>query len=289
VPDLELDLDSEDLEGLPAKIQTQPVGKASVVVDDLYVTYRVFGARRGGTTSDKPSVLQRVISAGQKRGGGISKVEAVRGVSFIARHGEAIGIIGTNGSGKSTLLQAIAGLLPPTSGRIFTSSEPTLLGVNAALIPQLTGERNIVIGGLAMGLNYQQIQQRIQAVREFAELGDFLNLPMNAYSSGMAMRLRFAISTIVTPDILMIDESLSTGDASFRRKSVKRIEEVRDSASTVFFVSHSLPSVRAMCTRAIWIDKGVLVMDGPVDEVADAYAAFVEKRKSAVAGGKLDS
>lgn len=198
-----------------------------------------------------------------------------------------IGILGTNGSGKSTLLRAAAGLLPPTSGRVYTSAEPELLGVNAALMPRLTGERNIVVGGLALGLNAKEVRENVPAVADFAELGDFLYLPMSSYSSGMASRLRFAISTIRTPEILMIDEALATGDASFRKKSTRRIEEIREQAGTVFFVSHSLASVRAMCTRALWIEKGKLVADGDVDEVADAYHAFVEGRTDASSGAKL--
>ena len=127
----------------------------------------------------------------------------------------------------------------------------------------------------------------MEHVADFAELGDFLYLPMTSYSSGMASRLRFAISTIRSPEILMIDEALATGDASFRKKSMARIEEIRESAGTVFFVSHSLASVRAMCTRALWIEKGVLVADGDVDEVADAYQEFVDRRTNASSGANL--
>ncbi|ACZ31600.1 ABC transporter related protein [Xylanimonas cellulosilytica DSM 15894] len=282
--DIDYEIDAEDL---PARSGPRALGSPSVVVDDLHVTYRVFGGRKGGTVDEKPSLLTRAINAGRPKGGPISRVKAVRGVSFVARHGESIGILGTNGSGKSTLLRAVAGLLPPTTGRVFVSSEPALLGVNAALMPKLTGERNIMVGGLALGLNAAEVRERTPEVADFAELGDFLYMPMNAYSSGMASRLRFAISTIKTPDILMIDEALATGDASFRRKSTARIEKIRDNAGTVFFVSHSLGSVRAMCNRALWIEKGELVMDGDVDEVCDAYNAFVKSRKGASAGANL--
>lgn len=282
------DVDYEiDPENLPKRAERRPLGEPSVVVDDLYITYRVFGARRGGTTQDKKSLWDRAISIGRPDTGPITHVPAVRGVSFFAHHGESIGILGTNGSGKSTLLRAVAGLLPPTSGRVFTSAEPELLGVNAALLPRLTGERNIMIGGLALGLSTREVKENVRGVADFAELGDFLYLPMSSYSSGMASRLRFAISTIRTPEILMIDEALATGDASFRKKSSARIDEIRDQAGTVFFVSHSLASVRAMCTRALWIEKGELVADGDVDDVADAYHAFVEGRTNASSGAKL--
>jgi len=283
VTDVDFEVSADDL---PARATVRPLGMESVVVDDVYVTYRVIGGKHGGTADLKPSLLRRALNAGRPSGT-ITHVEAVRGVSFVARKGESIAIVGTNGSGKSTLLRTVAGLIPPTKGRVFVASEPTLLGVNAALMPKLSGERNIMVGGLAMGLSASEVTARTPEVAQFAELGEFLYMPMNAYSSGMQSRLRFAISTIVTPDILMIDEALTTGDASFRKKSTARIEQVRDNAGTVFFVSHSLDAVRAMCTRALWLDKGKLIMDDDVDMVADAYDAFVKTRTNASAGAQL--
>ena len=145
-------------------------------------------------------------------------MKAVRGITFSAKHGEAIGIIGVNGSGKSTLLRAIAGLIPPASGTVHVASSPALLGVNAVLMKDLTGERNIMIGALALGLTTKEVNERYQEIVDFADLGDFVNLPMKAYSSGMGARLRFAISASAVPDILMIDEALATGDAAFPRQ-----------------------------------------------------------------------
>ncbi|GAB3385113.1 ABC transporter ATP-binding protein [Humibacter soli] len=282
--DIDYEIDASDL---PKRAERHALGSPSVVVDDVHITYKVFGARKAGTTQTKTSLFNKAVSLGRPDSGPITEVPAVRGVSFVAHHGESIGIVGTNGSGKSTLLRAIAGLLPPTKGRVFVSAEPALLGVNAALLPRLTGERNITIGGLALGLSAREVRDGTPAVAEFAELGDFLYLPMSAYSSGMGSRLRFAISTMQTPDILMIDEALATGDASFRKKSTERIEQIRDQAGTVFFVSHSLGSVRAMCTRVLWINKGLLVADGDVDEVCDAYNDFVQGRTDASAGANL--
>ncbi len=136
-----------DIEDLPAKPSRGQVGAPSVVVDNAHVTYRVFGGRKGGTVDSKPSVMSRALNLGRPATGPIRQVKAVRGVSFVAHHGESVGIIGTNGSGKSTLLRAVAGLLPLTDGRVYTASEPALLGVNAALMPKLTGERNITLVG----------------------------------------------------------------------------------------------------------------------------------------------
>src|SRR5699024_11853755 len=136
----------------PEPFARTPLAPPSVVGDNLHITYRVSGARRGGTTRERTSLWDRAISLGRPDTAPTTEVPAVRGVSFVAHHGESIGILGTNGSGKSTLLRAVAGLLPPSSGRVFTSAEPELLGVNAAMLPRLTGERNIMIGGLALGL-----------------------------------------------------------------------------------------------------------------------------------------
>lgn len=269
---------------LPDKRPTKPLGNPTVIVDDVHITYRVFGGRVGSTTNDKPSLFTRAVQIGRPQGGPITHINAVQGISFVAHSGESIGIIGANGSGKSTLLRAVAGVLPPTHGKVYVAGEPALLGVNAALIPALTGMRNIMLGGLAAGLSKREIERRTPEVADFAELGQYLQLPMNSYSSGMASRLKFAISTITMPDILMIDEALATGDAAFQKKSLERIDQVRENAGTVFFVSHSLEAVRKMCSRAIWINKGKAVMDGDVDMVADAYSAYVENRGDAATG-----
>lgn len=277
--DIDFEIDAEDL---PDRADgTAQLGEPSVVVHDLHVTYRVFGSKRRPLPMGKQSRLRRFLAKGRTYAGAVTEVHAVRGVSFVAHHGESIGIIGTNGSGKSTLLRAVAGLHPPTQGSVYISGVPSLLGVNAALVKQLSGERNIMLGGLALGLSKAEIEERFDEIVDFAGIGDAVQLPMSAYSSGMAARLRFAISTAAVPDVLMIDEALATGDAAFRKRSKARIEEIRHAAGTVFFVSHSLASVRAMCTRAIWLDRGVIRADGPVDEIADMYAQYVKELHSA--------
>ncbi|WP_426567188.1 ABC transporter ATP-binding protein [Angustibacter sp. McL0619] len=255
------------------------LGDPSLIVDNLHVTYRVLGGKRVGPP---PTRLQRLMNRSTGHVGSVVEIKAVQGVSFMARHGEAIGIVGRNGSGKSTLLRAVAGLIPPTRGAVYVSGEPSLLGVNAALMSDLTGEKNIMIGGLALGLSPAQIRERFDDIVEFADIGDFVYLPMKAYSSGMQARLRFAISTAAVPDVLMIDEALATGDAEFRARSAERVAQIVENAGTIFLVSHSLASIRSMCTRALWIDKGILKMDGPVDDVCDAYSASSQpKGKSA--------
>ncbi len=249
-----------------------------VIVDDLHIVYRVYGA--GGDKGTAATALLRIMR--RKRRPSIREVHAIRGMSFVACRGDAIGIIGRNGSGKSTLLRAIAGLLPAEQGAVYTTGEASLLGVNAALMDDLTGERNVVLGCLAMGMTRQETKERYQEVVDFSGVGEFIDLPMRAYSSGMGSRLRFAIASARSHDVLLIDEALATGDAEFRRKSHQRIEELRHEAGTVFLVAHNLDEVEETCNRVIWIEKGKIVMDSAdVPAVIDAYldAAGGERRE----------
>ena len=254
----------------------------SVVAHDVHVTYRAFGGRRDALNAgnaDGPAA--RVFGRMTHHVGSVTEVPAVRGVSFVAHRGESIGVIGRNGSGKSTLLRAMAGLIPTESGEIYVAGEVSLLGVGAALVSSMSGERNIMIGGLAQGLTRREVKAIRDDVVDFAGIGDFVRLPMTTYSSGMAARLKFAISAAVTPDILIIDEALSTGDAEFQERSAERINDIREQAGTVFLVSHSSNSVRKICERAIWLDAGKVHQDGPVGEVCDAYDEYVASLKAA--------
>lgn len=201
-------------------------------------------------------------------------VAAVRGVSFTARSGEFIGIIGRNGSGKSTLLRVLAGLEAPSRGTVLTSAKPMLLGVSAALIPELTGAENVKLGGLAMGLSPRQVEDMFEDVVELSALGDAIDLPMRTYSSGMAARLKFAISLGADPSILMIDEALSTGDATFAERSKRAMDDMLARAGTVFLVNHAAQTIENMCSRAIWMERGRVVMDGDALEVARKYRWF---------------
>lgn len=237
---------------------------ATVVIDDLHITFRVLVG--GGTAPETRRLLKR-----GPRLRGVREVHAVRGISLVAREGDAIGVVGRNGSGKSTLMRAIAGMQTPTRGRVYAEGRPALLGVNAALIPELSGERNVVLGGLALGLSPRQVQERYQEIVDFADIGEFIDYPMRTYSSGMQARLRFAIATATTQRVLLIDEALATGDAEFRERSEERIREMRDRAGTVFLVTHTLAEIERSCNRCVWIDDGRLRMDGEVDAVLDAY------------------
>ncbi|HEY6737216.1 MAG TPA: ABC transporter ATP-binding protein, partial [Actinopolymorphaceae bacterium] len=226
--------------------------RPTIIVDDLHLTYKVYGVNAG--RGNAPAALRRILR--RQASPTLREVKAVRGVSFTAYEGESVGLIGRNGSGKTTLLRAIAGLLPPTKGAVYSEGQPSLLGVNAALMNDLTGERNIVLGCLAMGMTPAEVKERYDSIVEFSGLGDFIDLPMRTYSSGMQQRLRFAIAAAKSHDVLLIDESLATGDAEFRRRSEDRIKELREEAGTVFLVSHSLDLITTTCTRAIWLDTG---------------------------------
>ncbi len=244
-----------------------------VVVDDLHIIYRVFGA---GGKGNAATAFMRVLRREHRPT--MKEVHAIRGLSFVAYKGDAIGVIGTNGSGKSTLLKAIAGLLPPESGGVYTAGQPSLLGVNAALMNDLTGERNIVLGCLAMGMTPEQVKKKYDEIVKFAGLKEgFIQLPMRAYSSGMGSRLRFAIAASKSHDVLLIDEALATGDAKFRRKSAAKIDELRAEAGAVFLVAHQLDSILEMCNRVLWIDEGRLVMDGDAESVVAAYTEATSK------------
>lgn len=243
----------------------QPV----VVVDDLHVTYKVFSS---GKKAGKAG-LRRLMST-QVRG--MRSVEALRGVSFTAYENESIGIIGPNGSGKSTLMRAIVGLTPPSQGAVYASSRPNMLGVGAALMPDLSGDKNITLGGLALGFTRDEIERLREDIIAFAELEDFIDLPMRTYSSGMSARLKFAIAASKQHDILIVDEALAVGDARFHRRSEAKIREIRENAGTVFHVSHSMKSIKETCNRALWINHGKLEMDG---EPAEVIAAYREWRK----------
>ena len=234
-----------------------------VVVDDVHLKYRVFASGKKVTR----------VNSRVKRKGRLREIHALQGVSMVAYEGDSIGVIGTNGSGKSTMMKAISGILPIDAGAVWASSRPSFLGVGAAMIKQLSGEKNVILGGLAVGMSRSEIKAKFDHIVDFAGIRDFIDLPMETYSSGMVERLKFSIAAAREHDILIIDEALAVGDQDFRRRSEARMRELASGAGCVFLVSHSMKSILDTCNRAIWLDKGIVKMDGPAIDVCRAYAA----------------
>ncbi|MDQ0865777.1 ABC transporter ATP-binding protein [Arthrobacter globiformis] len=249
-------------------------GTPSVVIDKVSMTYRTTSRTRSGT-SDQGRGWAGIRKAASRTKA--VKVEALKELSLVVEHGESVGIIGRNGSGKSTLLKLVGGQIPPTSGAVYATSTPVMLGVNAALLPGLSGDQNIVLGCLAMGMTHQQIDAKYDAIVELSGLEDAIRMPMKSYSAGMSSRLRFAIAASIDPEILIIDEALNTGDAQFKDRTRKRMIELLDQAGTVFLVSHSMDTVTDLCNRAIWIDQGELIADGEPADVVKWYRMFTQK------------
>lgn len=249
-------------------------GTPSVVIDKVSMTYKTTSRSRAeaGAAESTWKLLKR--NAG--RATPVS-VPALKELSLVVEHGESVGIIGRNGSGKSTLLKVVGGQVPPTSGAVYATSTPVMLGVNAALIPGLSGDQNIVLGCLAMGMTRQQIDEKYAAIVELSGLEEAIHMPMKSYSAGMGSRLRFAIAAAIDPEILIIDEALNTGDAQFKDRTRKRMLELLDQAGTVFLVSHSMSTVLDLCNRVIWLDQGELLADGSPADVVKSYRLFTQR------------
>jgi len=246
----------------------------AVRVEDLSITYR--------TTYERKPTLKQTLTRFGRGDRTVQVVEALKNVSFDIRVGTAMGIIGSNGAGKSTLMRAMAGLLPPTSGNVEVwGKASTLLALGVGFNKALSGRENIVLGGLAAGLSRKEVEERVEDIADWTELGEFIDMPMNTYSSGMAARVGFSVAVHMQPDILMIDEALSTGDAHFREKASAKMAELRESARAMFLVSHGLGSIKEMCSEAMWLDHGTLMMRGEPEEVIDEYMKFLKVKKSA--------
>ena len=204
---------------------------------------------------------------------------ALKDISFTVNKGERLGILGFNGAGKSTLLKTVAGVLKPTKGSVTVHGViAPLLELGAGFDSNYSGKENIFLYGATMGYSRKYIQQRYDEIVEFSELKDFIDVPVKNYSSGMKARLGFAIATAVEPEVLILDEVLSVGDAKFRRKSEAKVRSMFDKGVTVLFVSHSTEQVRRLCDKAIILDKGQIIAQGEVNEVCDIYEGIVNKK-----------
>ena len=203
---------------------------------------------------------------------------ALKGVSFEVKQGDKFGIIGLNGAGKSTLLKLIAGVMKPTEGHIqVKGSMVPLLEMGAGFDPDYTGRENIFLKGALLGYTRRFLEEKFDEIVEFSELEDFIDVPLKNYSSGMRARLAFSIATMVEPEILIVDEVLSVGDAKFQQKSREKMQSLLNEDATVLFVSHSTLQVKTICNRAIWLNQGELIAEGSAEEVCDLYDEWISE------------
>jgi len=197
---------------------------------------------------------------------------ALRDVSFEVRRGETVGVLGRNGSGKSTLLQIICGTLAPTAGRVVTGGRiNALLELGAGFNPEFTGRENAVLNARILGLGRAEVEERLEEIESFADIGDFFDRPVKTYSSGMFVRVAFSVQASVDPAILVVDEALAVGDAAFQAKCLRRLRDLKARGTSILFVSHDMSAIRTFCDRAVWIDSGRLKMIGDVPKITAAY------------------
>ena len=238
----------------------------TIYVDDVTMTFNI--------AKEQFNSLKEYFIAMTRHELKFKPFHALKNITFSVEKGESVGLVGTNGSGKSTMLKIIAGVLSPSEGRVEVNGNiAPLIELGAGFDRELTARENIYLNGALLGYRKEFIDENFDRIVEFAELQNFMDMPLKNYSSGMVARIAFSIATITEPDLLIVDEALSVGDKFFREKCERRINELVNSKNvTVLFVSHSVDQVKRVCDRCIWIEKGDLRMDGPAKEVADAYA-----------------
>ncbi|HEX4748540.1 MAG TPA: ABC transporter ATP-binding protein [Bryobacteraceae bacterium] len=240
---------------------------AVITVESVTQRFRVF--------QERPDSIRALFSKFFRHEVLVHDFDAVKDVSFTIGQGEMVGIIGRNGSGKSTLLKMIAGVYKPTVGRVEVHGKiAPMIELGAGFHMELTGRENILINGLLLGYSKKEIKGKESRILEFAEIGDFIDAPVKQYSSGMFMRLAFAVAIEVDPDILLVDEILAVGDMGFQEKCFERLHRFRAAHKTILFVTHAVSDVEKYCDRAILIDQGQLLLDGNPHEVVDMYKAI---------------
>jgi ABC-type polysaccharide/polyol phosphate transport system ATPase subunit len=240
----------------------------AIQVDKLSKCYQIYDTPR-----DR---LLQMLARGRKQY--FKEFWSLKDVSFTVKKGETVGVIGRNGAGKSTLLQLICGTLNPTSGNIYTSGRiAALLELGSGFNVDFTGRENVFMNGALLGLSKEEIEAKFDAIAAFADIGHFLEQPVKIYSSGMFARLAFSVAVHVDPSLLIVDEALSVGDMAFQEKSITRMKEIRESGTSILFVSHSLSAVRNFCDRAVWLENGKLRADGERLRICDDYQREVER------------
>jgi ABC-type polysaccharide/polyol phosphate transport system ATPase subunit len=259
--------------------------------DDYAISVRDLGVQYNLRFNRKTTLRQSVANVVTRKPP--ERFWALRHVNVQLRHGESLAVIGPNGAGKSTFLQVLAGIMRPSEGVVDVRGQVSgLLGLGVGFDLELSGIENILLGGAFLGLDGKRIHELLPSIVEFADLGQFIEAPLKTYSSGMRARLGFAIATAVDPDILLLDEVLATGDANFRAKSKTRVIELVRAAKGVVLVTHDMDWVREYCNRALLLEKGQVILEGPPDEVTqlhlDRTAAETERRRAAARAAGLD-
>jgi ABC-type polysaccharide/polyol phosphate transport system ATPase subunit len=240
----------------------------SIRCDNVSVTYR--------TSVERKPTLKSTIRRAGRRQRTVREVRALKNVNFRVKRGAVYGVVGANGAGKSTLMRTITGILPPTEGRVEVQGRvSTLLALGVGFNKDLTGRENVVLGGMAAGIPREAMEDKYDEIVAFAELEDFMDMPMRTYSSGMYARLGFSVAVHMDPDILVIDEALSVGDAKFRKKSSDKMRQLCDEDRTIILVTHAMGTVKKLCDRAIWIHKGEVVMKDRANLVVRDYTKFL--------------
>jgi ABC-type polysaccharide/polyol phosphate transport system ATPase subunit len=233
---------------------------------------------------ERPDTLRELFTKRFRGASNVENFEALKNVSFNVYHGEMLAIVGANGSGKSTLLKAISGVYRPSSGSVRVEGTlASLLELGAGFHPELTGRENILLNGLILGFTRKQMREREAKIVEFSEIGDFIDVPVKQYSSGMYMRLAFAVATEVDPDVLVVDEILAVGDTPFQAKCFDRLENFRRAGKTILFVTHSMAQVLKYCDRAVLLEHGRLVMDDTPAKVIELYSPSAVAEAAAAA------
>jgi lipopolysaccharide transport system ATP-binding protein/teichoic acid transport system ATP-binding protein len=236
----------------------------AIRIEDLSISYKI-------NVESKKTLKNAIMRASRGERVRTRTVEAVKNLSLDIPHGSVLGIVGANGAGKSTLMRSIAGILPPTSGQITVNGRiSTLLALGVGFNKALSGRDNIILGGLAAGMSKAEIEGQADAIAEFADLPEGFT-----YSNGMYSRVAFAVAVNMTPDILLLDEALSAGDAAFKEKSFNRMRQLCDEARTILIVSHALSSLNELCDHAIWMHKGKMLASGEPEDITDQYLKFL--------------
>ncbi len=277
--------------------ETSSIPSAAPLQDDVVIrvsnlckSYRIWADPAARIKAPLLEGLSRLIPPGvgardrlhEKAGGYSRDFHALRDCSFAVRRGETFGIVGHNGAGKSTLLQLIAGTMTPTSGSVEVHGRvAALLELGSGFDPNFTGVENVFLNGSILGLPEKEIRARFDEIAEFADIGDFIHQPVRTYSSGMVMRLAFAISVCVDPQVLIVDEALAVGDNYFVNKCFHRLNELKSRGVTILFVSHAATIVTSLCSRALLLDKGSTIMVGEAEAVVSHYNQLVRERQSA--------